>query len=188
MDGPANPHDILAVMGEKELCSYLLNEIQQVYRLQGVKINDKHIEVIIRQMMRRVKITTPGDTHFLVDQHVDRKDFDKENARVKSLGGQPSTAEALLLGISKAALSSDSFISGASFQETTKVLTEASLKGKRDYLRGLKENVIMGRLIPAGTGLKVYERLHDISDDATQGTKESVARRTSEQDALLGVE
>ena len=188
MDGPANPHDILAVMGEKALSSYLLNEIQEVYRLQGVKINDKHIEVIIRQMMRRVRITNPGDTNFLVEDHIERKIFDEENRRVKSLGGQGASAEALLLGITKASLSTESFISASSFQETTKVLTEASLQGKMDYLRGLKENVIMGRLIPAGTGLKVYERLHDTSDDASQGMKESVARRTSEQDAMLGVE
>jgi DNA-directed RNA polymerase subunit beta' len=186
MDGPANPHDILAVLGEKALARYLLDEIQEVYRLQGVKINDKHIEVIIRQMMRRVKVSEPGDTNFLAEDHVERQIFQQENARVASLGGQPATGQALLLGITKASLSTESFISASSFQETTKVLTEAALQGKVDYLRGLKENVIMGRLIPAGTGLGVYDRLHVESDDLTAEdlAAEPVARRQTERDLM----
>ena len=186
MDGPANPHDILAVLGEKALARYLLDEIQEVYRLQGVKINDKHIEVIIRQMMRRVRVKDPGDTNFLADDHVERQIFQQENQRVTALGGAPASGQALLLGITKASLSTESFISASSFQETTKVLTEAALQGKVDYLRGLKENVIMGRLIPAGTGLAVYNRLHLESDDRMSGAEasEPVARRAVERDLI----
>ena len=156
MDGPLNPHDILAVRGMEELQRYLVNEIQEVYRLQGVNINDKHIEVIVRQMLRWVKIKEVGDTEFLLEEQVDRFRFQDENERVVATGGQPAQAENLLLGITKASLSTDSFISAASFQETTRVLTEASISGRIDYLRGLKENVIMGRLIPAGTGMEYY--------------------------------
>lgn len=156
MDGPIDPHDILGVLGDQELQRYLVNEIQEVYRLQGVQINDKHIEVIVRQMLKRVKIETVGDTNFLVGEHVDKALFQEENQRVLKMGGTPATAKPLLLGITKASLSTDSFISAASFQETTRVLTEASINGARDELRGLKENVIMGRLIPAGTGMKWY--------------------------------
>ena len=156
MDGPSNPHDILSVLGEKALQSYLVNEIQEVYRLQGVTINDKHIEVVARQMMRWVKIEDVGDTDFLVDEQVDRTRFLAENERVIADGGQPATGRPLLLGITKASLSTDSFISAASFQETTRVLTEASISGKVDHLGGLKENVTMGRLIPAGTGYEFY--------------------------------
>ena len=159
MDGSANPHDILRVLGEKELAKYLVNEIQEVYRLQGVKINDKHVEVIVRQMLRRVRIKEVGDTNFLVDEQVDRFAFERENDRILAEGSQPAIGEPMLLGITKAALSSDSFISASSFQETTKVLTEAAIQGKVDYLAGLKENVIMGRLIPAGTGLAWYKQL-----------------------------
>jgi DNA-directed RNA polymerase subunit beta' len=159
MDGPANPHDILRVKGEKELAAYLVNEIQQVYRLQGVAINDKHIEVIVRQMLRRVRIKDVGDTNFLIDEQVEKYIFERENQRVLERGGRPAVAEPLLLGITKASLSTESFISASSFQETTKVLTEAAVSGKVDYLRGLKENVIMGRLIPAGTGLPAYRNL-----------------------------
>ena len=155
MDGPSNPHDILSVLGEKALHAYLVNEIQEVYRLQGVNINDKHIEVIVRQMMRWVKIEDVGDTEFLIEEQVDRFRFMEENERVIANGGRPATGRPLLLGITKASLSTDSFISAASFQETTRVLTEASISGKVDHLRGLKENVTMGRLIPAGTGLRV---------------------------------
>jgi DNA-directed RNA polymerase subunit beta' len=162
MDGPANPHDILRVKGEKELAAYLVNEIQQVYRLQGVAINDKHIEVIVRQMLRRVRIKDVGDTSFLIDEQVEKHLFEKENQRVLERGGKPSIAEPLLLGITKASLSTESFISASSFQETTKVLTEAAISGKTDALRGLKENVIMGRLIPAGTGLGAYKKLNVI--------------------------
>src|SRR6202522_992973 len=150
MDGPLNPHDILAVLGEKELQSYLVNEIQEVYRLQGVNISDKHIEVIVRQMMRWVKVEDVGDTQFLLEQQVDKFRFAEENERVIAQGGRPATGRPLLLGITKASLSTDSFISAASFQETTRVLTEASIQGAVDHLRGLKENVIVGRLIPAG--------------------------------------
>ncbi|MDQ2642627.1 MAG: DNA-directed RNA polymerase subunit beta' [Myxococcota bacterium] len=164
-DGPANPHDILRVKGEKELAAWLVNEIQQVYRLQGVGINDKHIECIVRQMLRRVRIKEVGDTTFLVDEQVEKYVFEKENARVMERGGQPAVAEPMLLGITKASLSTESFISASSFQETTKVLTEAAICGKTDDLRGIKENVIMGRLIPAGTGLPAYKRLQVVLDE-----------------------
>jgi len=164
-DGPANPHDILRVKGEKELAAWLVNEIQQVYRLQGVNINDKHIEVIVRQMLRRVRIRDFGDTSFLIDEQVEKFVFERENARVMERGGQPAVAEPMLLGITKASLSTESFISASSFQETTKVLTEAAICGKTDDLAGIKENVIMGRLIPAGTGLPAYKRLHVIVED-----------------------
>jgi DNA-directed RNA polymerase subunit beta' len=169
MDGPANPHDILRVKGEKELAAYLVNEIQQVYRLQGVAINDKHIEVIVRQMMRRVRIKDVGDTPFLIDEQVEKHIFERENAKVIERGGRPAIAEPLLLGITKASLSTESFISASSFQETTKVLTEAAINGKTDFLRGLKENVIMGRLIPAGTGLAAYKSLRVIVEEETEG-------------------
>jgi DNA-directed RNA polymerase beta' subunit len=159
MDGAANPHDILKVKGEETLARYLVDEVQEVYRLQGVKINDKHIEVIVRQMLRRVKVLEVGDTDFLVDEVVEKHRFEQVNRHVQSLGGLPSNAESLLLGITKASLSTDSFLSAASFQETTRVLTEASIKGSVDQLRGCKENVIMGRLIPAGTGFAAYQKL-----------------------------
>ncbi len=165
MDGPRNPHDILAVLGEKELQAYLVNEIQEVYRLQGVGINDKHIEVIVRQMMRWVKVEDVGDTEFLIDEQVDKFRFNEENERVLTNGGQPAKGRPLLLGITKASLSTDSFISAASFQETTRVLTEASISGKMDYLRGLKENVTMGRLIPAGTGFDFYRDVRIEADE-----------------------
>jgi DNA-directed RNA polymerase subunit beta' len=165
MDGPSNPHDILNVLGEKALQSYLVNEIQEVYRLQGVNINDKHIEVIARQMMRWVKIEDVGDTEFLVDEQTDKFRFLEENERVISAGGRPAQGRPLLLGITKASLSTDSFISAASFQETTRVLTEASISGKVDYLRGLKENVTMGRLIPAGTGFEFYRHVQIPPDE-----------------------
>ena len=159
MDGVNNPHDLLTIKGEKELARYLVDEVQEVYRLQGVKINDKHMEVIVRQMLRRVKVVDPGDTSFISDEQVERYRFQEENERVAAKGGQPAIGKPILLGITKASLSTQSFISAASFQETTRVLTEASLAGKVDYLRGLKENVIMGRLIPAGTGLSIYRKL-----------------------------
>ena len=159
MDGSSNPHDILAILGVEDLARYLVDEVQEVYRLQGVKINDKHIEVIVRQMLRRVVIKEVGDSNFLVGEHVERHLFEEENDHLKSQGKQPATAEPLLLGVTKASLSTESFISAASFQETTKVLTQAAISGKTDYLRGLKENVILGRLIPAGTGLARYRNL-----------------------------
>jgi DNA-directed RNA polymerase subunit beta' len=165
MDGPSNPHDILNVLGEKALQSYLVNEIQEVYRLQGVNINDKHIETIVRQMMRWVKIEDVGDTEFLIEEQADKFRFLEENERVLADGGRPAQGRPLLLGITKASLSTDSFISAASFQETTRVLTEASISGKVDHLRGLKENVTMGRLIPAGTGFEYYRNVRIPADE-----------------------
>ena len=159
MDGSPNPHDYLAVLGDRELQRYLVNEVQEVYRLQGVTINDKHIEIIVRQMLRRVRIEEVGDTEFVVGELVDKFVFQEENERVLGQGKRPATAMPVLLGITKASLSTDSFISAASFQETTRVLTEAAIAGKTDDLRGLKENVIVGRLIPAGTGLGNYTRV-----------------------------
>ncbi|MGE4557018.1 MAG: DNA-directed RNA polymerase subunit beta' [Desulfovibrionaceae bacterium] len=155
-EGYPELHDILKVKGEKHLARYLVEEIQDVYRFQGVAINDKHIEIIVRQMLKKVSILDPGDTSFLVGEQVDKRRFMEENARTTVAGGAPATAETLVLGITQASLTTDSFISAASFQETTKVLTEASLLGKEDHLRGLKENVIVGRLVPAGTGYRDY--------------------------------
>ncbi len=173
MDGPVNPHDILRVLGEKELTKYLVDEVQEVYRLQGVKINDKHIEIIVRQMLRKVKVTEPGDTQMLTEESIDKLKFQETNEKILKEGGVPATAQSLLLGITKASLSTESFISAASFQETTKVLTEASISGKIDYLRGLKENVIMGRLVPAGTGISKYKDLR-IEVDAPEASSEPV--------------
>jgi len=158
-DGSVNPHDILRIKGEKAVQEFLLSEVQQVYRLQGVNINDKHIECIIRQMLKKVVVTEVGDTRFLVGQQVDKWVFQEENERVMQLGGEPAKAETKLLGITKASLETESFISAASFQETTRVLTDAAVRGKIDYLRGLKENVIMGHLIPAGTGIPAYRNI-----------------------------
>ena len=160
IDGAINPHDILQVLGEMELQRYLVDKIQEVYRSQSVAINDKHIEVIVRQMMRSVKIEEVGDTEFLIDEQVDRWRFQEENERVLTAGGSPAVGRPMLQGITKASLSTDSFVSAASFQETTRVLTEASINGKVDLLRGLKENVIVGRLIPAGTGMPFYHDFH----------------------------
>jgi len=159
MDGSADPHDILKIRGLKELAKYLVNEVQEVYRLQGVRINDKHIEVIVRQMVRQVSVTDVGDSGFLLAENVEKWRFQEENNKLIAQGKQPASAEALLLGITKASLNTESFISAASFQETTKVLSEASIAGKEDRLKGLKENVIMGRLIPAGTGLESYRSI-----------------------------
>ena len=152
LDGSPVPHDILRVMGVPALADYLVNEIQEVYRLQGVKINDKHIEVIVRQMLQKVEITKTGDTTLLVGEIIDRGDFDTENERAVKEGGELAEGAPVLQGITKASLQTHSFISAASFQETTRVLTEAAVSGKTDTLIGLKENVIVGRLIPAGTG------------------------------------
>ena len=166
MDGAVDPHDILKIRGEKDLAKYLTNEVQEVYRLQGVNINDKHIEVIVRQMLKRVKIKDSGDTNNIEGEFVDKLSFNEENERVASTGGKPAIAEPYLLGITKASLNTESFISAASFQETTRVLTDASVEGKVDHLKGLKENVIMGRLIPAGTGFPLYKRIDiRISDE-----------------------
>ncbi|MBI4115449.1 MAG: DNA-directed RNA polymerase subunit beta' [Candidatus Omnitrophica bacterium] len=157
VDGPVVPQDILRVSGERKLQEYLLNEVQEVYRLQGVKINDKHVEVIVRQMLRKVRIEDPGDSEFLVGSHIDRSRFQEENDKLGKKEKQPARAVPILLGITKASLSTESFISAASFQETTRVLTEAAAAGKRDPLLSLKENVIMGHLIPAGTGFRVHQ-------------------------------
>jgi DNA-directed RNA polymerase subunit beta' len=156
VDGPADPHDILRLLGVEALARYITDEVQDVYRLQGVKINDKHIEVIVRQMLRRVQVLDAGDTRFIPGEQVERSDLLDEIDKVVAEGKKGATYEHMLLGITKASLSTDSFISAASFQETTRVLTEAAIMGKRDELRGLKENVIVGRLIPAGTGLAYH--------------------------------
>ena len=187
MDGPLNPHDILAVLGEKQLQKYLVDEIQEVYRLQGVTINDKHIEVIVRQMMRWVKVEDVGDTAFLLEQQVDKFRFREENDRAIEKGGKPATGRPLLLGITKASLSTDSFISAASFQETTRVLTEAAIQGAVDHLRGLKENVIVGRLIPAGTGMEHYRnvKLSQELEEAAAKVQEEVSAAYEEAERAL---
>ena len=151
-DGHPAPHDILAIKGVEELANYLINEIQDVYRLQGVTINDKHIEVIVRQMLQKVEVEDAGETDLLKGEQLDRIDFDELNAAIEKAGKRPATGKPVLLGITKASLQTKSFISAASFQETTRVLTDAAVNGKADTLEGLKENVIVGRLIPAGTG------------------------------------
>ena len=175
-DGPVIPNDILEVQGEDALRKYLLDEIQQVYRLQGVRTNDKHIEVIIRQMLRKVRIKDdPGDTPFLAHEEVDKIRFQETNQQTLSKGGRPAEAEPILQGITKAALSTESFVAAASFQQTTRVLTEAALSGKRDYLRGLKENVIIGHLIPAGTGSPHYQDSYpELTEDLTQDFTEEL--------------
>ena len=156
VDGAADPQDILRLLGVEELARYIVDEVQDVYRLQGVKINDKHIEVIVRQMLRRVQIANPGDSDYIAGEQVERSELLDTNDRLRAEGKMPATYSDVLLGITKASLSTDSFISAASFQETTRVLTEAAIMGKRDELRGLKENVIVGRLIPAGTGMAFH--------------------------------
>ncbi|MBI3874915.1 MAG: DNA-directed RNA polymerase subunit beta', partial [Verrucomicrobia bacterium] len=158
-EGPVVPHEILEVCGTQELQEHLVNEVQEVYRLQGVTINDKHIEIIIRQMLRKVRITEPGDTTFLWGEQIDKIEFDNENQRVEKMGGKPAEAQPVLLGITKASLETDSFLSAASFQDTTRVLTEAATMGKKDSLRGFKENVIMGHIIPAGTGFDYHRNV-----------------------------
>ncbi len=168
IDGPVNPHDVLRILGTKDLARYLVDEIQEVYQLQGVKINDKHIEIIVRQMLKRVRINEVGDTNFIIDEPVEWWVFEEENRRVMEKGGTPATAESLFLGITKASLITDSFISAASFQDTTKVLTQAAIEGRVDYLRGLKENVIMGRIIPAGTGFSKYRNYEMVALDKTE--------------------
>ena len=160
VDGNPAPHDILAIKGVEELAAYLVNEIQEVYRLQGVNINDKHIEVIVRQMLQKVDIVDPGDTGFLEGEQVDETELEEANAKALEEGGKPATGTPVLLGITKASLQTRSFFSAASFQETTRVLTEAAVNGKVDPLVGLKENVIVGRLIPAGTGAAMAKFRH----------------------------
>jgi len=158
-EGPVVPHEILDVCGPQELQEHLVNEVQEVYRLQGVTINDKHIEIIVRQMLRKVRITEPGDTTFLWGEQIDKIAFERENERVEERGGQPAEAQPVLLGITKASLETESFLSAASFQDTTRVLTEAATMGKVDQLRGFKENVIMGHIIPAGTGFHTHRQV-----------------------------
>ena len=182
VEGPADPHDILRLLGIEELARYIVDEVQDVYRLQGVKINDKHIEVIVRQMLRRVQITDPGDTKFIPGEQVERSEMLDENDRVNAEGKTPAKYANVLLGITKASLSTDSFISAASFQETTRVLTEAAIMGKRDELRGLKENVIVGRLIPAGTGLAYHKARRAKQAEEVRMTQEtSEARRAADE-------
>ena len=157
------PHEILDVCGPQDLQEHLVNEVQEVYRLQGVEISDKHIEIIIRQMLRKVKITDPGDTALLWGDQIDKLEFESENRKVVEKGGKPAEASPVLLGITKASLETDSFISAASFQDTTRVLTEAATLGRIDHLRGFKENVIMGHLIPAGTGFQTHRNIKVLS-------------------------
>ncbi|HYA65427.1 MAG TPA: DNA-directed RNA polymerase subunit beta', partial [Burkholderiaceae bacterium] len=175
VDGPADPHDILRLLGVEALARYIVDEVQDVYRLQGVKINDKHIEVIVRQMLRRVQIVDAGDTPFIPGEQVERSELLDENDKALAKeGGRPASYENVLLGITKASLSTDSFISAASFQETTRVLTEAAIMGKRDDLRGLKENVIVGRLIPAGSGL-AFHRARKEKEEIEAAEREALA-------------
>jgi DNA-directed RNA polymerase subunit beta' len=157
-EGPIDPHEILDICGPQELQEHLVNEVQEVYRLQGVTINDKHVEIIVRQMLRKVRITEPGDTNFLWGEQVDKLEFEEENERVDKKGGKPAEAQPVLLGITKASLETESFLSAASFQDTTRVLTEAATRARVDYLHGFKENVIMGHIIPAGTGFDQHRK------------------------------
>jgi len=189
VDGPADPHDILRLLGVAELARYITDEVQDVYRLQGVKISDKHIEVIVRQMLRRVQITDPGDTRFITGEQVERADVLGENERVEADGKKPAAYDFMLLGITKASLSTDSFISAASFQETTRVLTEAAIMGKKDDLRGLKENVIVGRLIPAGTGLAYHNvrRKQQLGVDIADGREIREAESVAEEAGMYSV-
>jgi DNA-directed RNA polymerase subunit beta' len=158
-EGPVDPHEILDICGPQELQEHLVNEVQEVYRLQGVTINDKHIEIIVRQMLRKVRITEPADTTFLWGEQIDKIAFEEENQRVEKMGGKPAEAQPVLLGITKASLETESFLSAASFQDTTRVLTEAATLAKVDYLHGFKENVIMGHIIPAGTGYDYHRKV-----------------------------
>jgi DNA-directed RNA polymerase subunit beta' len=180
VDGPADPHDILHLQGVEALARYITDEVQDVYRLQGVKINDKHIEVIVRQMLRRVQIVNPGDTTYIAGEQVERSELLDTNDRMVSEGKLPATHADVLLGITKASLSTDSFISAASFQETTRVLTEAAIMGKRDELRGLKENVIVGRLIPAGTGM-AFHKARKAKEEADDDERRAIALQEAEE-------
>ena len=193
MDGAVNPHDILDIRGEQELQKYLVNEIQEVYRLQGVQINDKHIEVIVKQMLKRVVVEEPGDTEFLVGEQVAKTIFSRRNQAIVAEGGGPARGKPILLGITKSSLSTESFISAASFQETTRVLTQAAVSGMVDRLRGLKENVIMGRVIPAGTGIaqhqeNLVEPHLDLADDYADETQIFTAAAESETEVMLAAE
>ena len=167
--GPLNPHDILRIRGKEELQRYLVGEVQKVYRSQGVSIHDKHIEVILRQMLRRVQVDTPGDAEFIPGQIADRFEFQDKNAKVLAEGGEPATAKSMLLGVTRASLLTNSFLAAASFQETTRVLTEAAATGARDHLLGLKENVIIGRLIPARSDFLEAEQKQLVAPHETEG-------------------
>ena len=185
-EGSVNPHDILRVQGVNKVQEYLVNEIQDVYRLQAVEINDKHIEVIVKQMLQKVRIIDPGDTNFLEGEEVDKIRFNRENGKVLYEGGDPATCQPILLGITRASLRTDSFISAASFQETTRVLTEAAVQGKIDHLRGLKENVIIGRLIPAGTGTTSYQGISYESLEPEGNGKAELAEVAAAETGVLG--
>jgi DNA-directed RNA polymerase subunit beta' len=180
VDGPADPHDILRLLGIEALARYIVDEVQDVYRLQGVKINDKHIEVIVRQMLRRVQIVGPGDSSYIAGEQIERSELLETNDRLRNDGKVPATYADVLLGITKASLSTDSFISAASFQETTRVLTEAAIMGKRDELRGLKENVIVGRLIPAGTGM-AFHAARKAKEEMDESERRAIALQEAEE-------
>ncbi|MBL8314581.1 MAG: DNA-directed RNA polymerase subunit beta', partial [Rubrivivax sp.] len=184
VDGPADPHDILRLKGVEELARYIIDEVQDVYRLQGVKINDKHIEVIVRQMLRRVQIVNPGDSGYIAGEQIERSELLNTNEQLRSEGKLPATHADVLLGITKASLSTDSFISAASFQETTRVLTEAAIMGKRDELRGLKENVIVGRLIPAGTGM-AFHAARKAKEEMDESERRAIAMQEAEELAAM---
>jgi DNA-directed RNA polymerase subunit beta' len=187
-EGPIDPHEILDICGPQELQEHLVNEVQEVYRLQGVTINDKHIEIIVRQMLRKVRITEPGDTTFLWGEQVDKLEFEEENSRVEKMGGKPAEAQPVLLGITKASLETESFLSAASFQDTTRVLTEAATRARVDYLRGFKENVIMGHIIPAGTGFDHHRkvRLKPLVEIAEEPPPEEVPVLEEAPNPLVG--
>ena len=184
VDGPADPQDILRLLGIEELARYIVDEVQDVYRLQGVKINDKHIQVIVRQMLRRVQIVNPGDTHYIAGEQVERSELLDTNDRMRAADKLIATHSDVLLGITKASLSTDSFISAASFQETTRVLTEAAIMGKRDELRGLKENVIVGRLIPAGTGM-AFHQARKAKEEMDDTERRAIAMQEAQERAAL---
>lgn len=184
-DGPLNSHDILRVRGVEPLAKYIVAEIQEVYRLQGVPINDKHIEVIVRQMLRKVEILDPGDTAFIQGEQAEYAAVVEENRKQEAEGKMPARFERQLLGITKASLATESFLSAASFQETTRVLTEGAVTGKRDYLRGLKENVVVGRLIPAGTGLAYHKERKKRKEARLRGNDKPAAMSASDVEAAL---
>jgi DNA-directed RNA polymerase subunit beta' len=187
-EGPIDPHEILDICGPQELQEHLVNEVQEVYRLQGVTINDKHIEIIVRQMLRKVRITEPGDTTFLWGEQADKLEFEEENQRVEKMGGKPAEAQPVLLGITKASLETESFLSAASFQDTTRVLTEAATRARVDYLRGFKENVIMGHIIPAGTGFDHHRkvRLKPLVEIVDEPEPEEQPALAAAENPLLG--
>ncbi|MGW8283774.1 MAG: hypothetical protein ACWGON_10785, partial [Gemmatimonadota bacterium] len=184
-EGPVNPHDILRVKGPRAVQEYLLNEIQEVYRLQGVRINDKHIGVIVRQMLQKVKITDPGDTEYLEGEHIDRMEFRETTREVIAGGGSPPRAEPVLLGITKSSLTTESFISAASFQETTRVLTDAAVRGAMDGLKGLKENIIIGHLVPAGTGIHRFQEMEFLVGEPLQEEIDSLRRVEPEPETVV---